>query len=165
VRFGHRVPYMRKSRLKAGETAAVFGVADWAYRPYSLQRLSARWTSMAVDINENKLSSPRQYGAIPVNAKQSDAVTEIRRLTGGKGADVTLELIGCRRRCGRRCNAGCDGTGRHCRYRAKPLEIDTYRELLGKPRSKSSVRTIIYTASCPWWSNWRGAKCSTLHAS
>jgi propanol-preferring alcohol dehydrogenase len=35
-----------------------------------------------------------RFGAVPVNAKAGDPVEELRRLTGGKGVDVALELIG-----------------------------------------------------------------------
>jgi len=35
-----------------------------------------------------------KFGAIPVNATKSDPVAEIKRLTGGRGVDVALELIG-----------------------------------------------------------------------
>ena len=87
----------------------------------------------AVDINPDKLKLAEKYGAIPVNAKDNDPVDEIRRLTQGKGVDVALELIGlpqtmrqsvqCLAIMGRAVIAGLGD---------KPLEIDTYYELLGK---------------------------------
>jgi propanol-preferring alcohol dehydrogenase len=48
----------------------------------------------AVDIEAGKLALTEQFGAIPVNASVVDPVTEIKRLTGGRGVDVALELIG-----------------------------------------------------------------------
>jgi threonine dehydrogenase-like Zn-dependent dehydrogenase len=48
----------------------------------------------AVDINANKLELAQQLGATPVHAAEVDPVDEIHRLTGGKGVDVAIELIG-----------------------------------------------------------------------
>jgi propanol-preferring alcohol dehydrogenase len=86
----------------------------------------------AVDINEEKLKLTAGYGAVPLNARQVDPVAEIRKLTNGKGVDVALELIGlsqtmrqavqCLGMMGRAVIAGIGD---------RPLEIDTYRELLG----------------------------------
>jgi propanol-preferring alcohol dehydrogenase len=48
----------------------------------------------AVDMQAGKLELARQFGAVPVYAKDRDPVKEIRRLTDGRGVDVALELIG-----------------------------------------------------------------------
>jgi propanol-preferring alcohol dehydrogenase len=123
---------LRKSRLKAGETVAVFGVGGLGISAIQLARAFGALDVFAIDINPNKLKLAAQYGALPVNAKQGDPVAEIRRLTGGKGTDAALELIGlpqtmrqavqCLGVMGRAVIAGISN---------KPLEIDTYRELLG----------------------------------
>jgi propanol-preferring alcohol dehydrogenase len=86
----------------------------------------------AVDIHADKLELAAHYGAIPINAQQVDPVAEIRRLTRRLGVNVALELIGlphtmrqtvqCLGVMGRAVIAGIGD---------KPLEIDTYRELLG----------------------------------
>jgi threonine dehydrogenase-like Zn-dependent dehydrogenase len=47
-----------------------------------------------VDINTGKLEFAKQFGATPVDASKQDAVDELKRLTGGRGVDVALELIG-----------------------------------------------------------------------
>ena len=124
---------LRKSRLKAGETAAVFGVGGLGMSAIQLAKAFGALDVFAIDINEGKLKLATHYGAIPVNAKQVAPVTEIRGLTHGKGVDVALELIGlpqtmrqavqCLGILGRAVIAGISD---------KPLEIDTYRELLGK---------------------------------
>jgi propanol-preferring alcohol dehydrogenase len=48
----------------------------------------------AVDIDEAKLQAAQNLGAIPVNNAGHGAAEEIRRLTGGRGVDVALELVG-----------------------------------------------------------------------
>jgi len=123
---------LRKSRLKAGETAAVFGVGGLGMSAIQLARACGALDVFAVDINEEKLQLATYYGAIPVNARQVAPVAEIRRLTNDKGVDVALELIGlpqtmrqtvqCLGVMGRAVIAGIGD---------RPLEIDTYRELLG----------------------------------
>jgi threonine dehydrogenase-like Zn-dependent dehydrogenase len=47
-----------------------------------------------VDINPSKLVLARNLGATPINGKLTDPVQEIQRLTGGRGVDVALELVG-----------------------------------------------------------------------
>ncbi len=123
---------LRKSRLRAGETVAVFGVGGLGMSAIQLAKAFGALEVFAVDINQEKLDRAMQYGAIPINAKQGDPVTEIRNNTQGKGVDVALELIGipktmrqavqCLGALGRAVIAGISSS---------PLEIDTYRELLG----------------------------------
>ncbi|HEU5099734.1 MAG TPA: zinc-binding dehydrogenase, partial [Roseiflexaceae bacterium] len=123
---------LRKSRLKAGETAAIVGVGGLGMSAIQLARAFGALDVFAVDINADKLQLAASYGAIPVHARQVDPVAEIRRLTGGRGVDVAVELIGlpqtmrqtvqCLGVMGRAVIAGIGD---------QPLEIDTYRELLG----------------------------------
>jgi len=112
-------PYIAQSRLKAGETAAVFGVGDWAYRPYSLQRLSARWTSMPLTSNENKLKLAAQLWRHPCECEtKATRVTRSGVSLEARAADVTLELIGLPQTM-RQAVQCLDVMGRvrHCRYR------------------------------------------------
>ena len=123
---------LRKSRLRAGETAAIFGVGGLGMSAIQLARAFGALEVFAVDINEEKLKMASSHGAVPVNARLVDPVAEIRKLTNGTGVDVALELIGlpqtmkqavqCLGVMGRAVIAGLSD---------KPLEIDTYRELLG----------------------------------
>lgn len=123
---------LRKSRLRVGETAAIFGVGGLGMSAIQLAKVFGALEVFAVDINEEKLRLAARCGSVPVNARKVDPVAEIRRLTKGKGVDVALELIGlpqtmrqavqCLGVLGRTVIAGLSD---------KPLEIDTYRELLG----------------------------------
>ena len=123
----------RKSRLKAGETAAVFGVGGLGLSAIQLAKAFGALDVFAVDISEERLKLAMQYGAVPVNARQVEPVAEIRRLTKGPGVNVALELIGlsqtmqqavqCLSAMGRAVIVGIGD---------RPLEIDTYPDLLGK---------------------------------
>ena len=123
---------LRKSRLRAGETVAVFGVGGLGMSAIQLARAFGALEVFAVDIHEEKLKLASSYGAIPVNARVVDPVADIRKRTNSRGVNVALELIGlpqtmkqavqCLGVMGRAVIAGLSDT---------PLEIDTYRELLG----------------------------------
>ena len=123
---------LRKSRLRAGETVAVFGVGGLGMSAVQLARAFGALEVFAVDLNEEKLRIAELYGAVPVNAGTVDPVSEIRRLTKGKGVDVALELIGLPRTM-RQAVASLGPLGRTviAGLSNKLLEIDTYRELLG----------------------------------
>ena len=124
---------LRKSRIKAGETAAIFGFGGLGISAVQLAYAFGALDVYAVDISADKLRLAETYGAIPVDASSGDPVAEIRRLTRNKGVDVALELIGlpqtmkqavqCLGVMGRAVVAGISD---------KPFELDTYHELLGK---------------------------------
>lgn len=50
---------------------------------------------IAIDLSDKRLDLAKEAGAWEtINARESDAVEEIRSLTGGEGADATLEAVG-----------------------------------------------------------------------
>ena len=123
---------LRKSRLKAGETAAIFGVGGLGQSAVQLAKAFGALDVYAVDINEEKLSLAAQYGAIPINGRRVNVRDEIRRLTKGKGVDVAIEMIGL----GQTMKQAIQCAGVMARVvivglTNQSLEIDTYNELLG----------------------------------
>jgi propanol-preferring alcohol dehydrogenase len=124
---------LRKARMKAGETVAVFGVGGLGVSAVQLARALGAKEVYAVDIKAGKLELARSFGAISVDASKGDPVAELRRLTAGRGVDVALELIGlpltmqqsvkCLAIQGRAALAGI--TDRN-------LEISSYQDLLGR---------------------------------
>jgi propanol-preferring alcohol dehydrogenase len=85
---------LRKGRVQAGETVAVFGVGGLGMSAVQLARAFGALEVYAVDINPSKLKMAAGCGGIPIHAVETDPVAEIKRLTGGRGVDVALELIG-----------------------------------------------------------------------
>ncbi|HEX9341990.1 MAG TPA: S-(hydroxymethyl)mycothiol dehydrogenase [Actinomycetota bacterium] len=81
--------------VQRGDTVAVFGcggVGDAAIHAAAL--VGAR-KIIAVDVDERKLKWAREFGATDiVDSSQTNPVDEIRRLTDGFGADVTIEAVG-----------------------------------------------------------------------
>ena len=87
----------------------------------------------AVDINEERLTMAESFGAIPVDASQVDPVEEIRRLTDGRGADVTLELVGLPSTMEQALQSlAFFGRAVLVGIASEPLEVDTYADLLGR---------------------------------
>ena len=124
---------LRKGRLAAGERLAVFGVGGLGMSAVQLGRALGALEVYAIDINDEKLSLAAHYGAVPIHARRADPVAELARLTGGRGIDVAVELVGLPETMDQAVRslaplgrAVLVGIGR------QPLAIDTYRDLLGK---------------------------------
>lgn len=85
---------LRKARLQPDETVAVFGLGGLGASAVQLARALGAATVYAVDLHAEKLNLAEKFGAVSVNARATDPVAEILRLTGGRGVNVALELIG-----------------------------------------------------------------------
>ncbi len=84
---------LRRSRLRLGETVAVFGSGGLGQSAIVLAQLLGAAEVYAVDINPVKLEAAARRGAIPVDAARHDPIEEIRRMNGD-GVDVAVELVG-----------------------------------------------------------------------
>jgi len=123
---------LRKSRVKAGETVAIFGAGGLGQSAIQLAKAFGAIEVYAVDINDEKLDLAKQYGAIPINGRKLNAVEEIKKLTNGRGVDVAIEMIGLPQTMQQAIrSAGVMGRVVIVGLSNKPLEIDTYNELLG----------------------------------
>ncbi len=124
---------LRKGRLQAGETAAVFGIGGLGMSAIQLARALGALDVYAVDIHTDKLELAAQCGAIPVNAAQGDPVAAIRRLTGGRGVDVALELIGLPQTMQQAVQAlAVFGRAVWVGITDRPVTMDSYHEILGR---------------------------------
>jgi D-arabinose 1-dehydrogenase-like Zn-dependent alcohol dehydrogenase len=122
-----------KSRLQAGERIAVFGVGGLGMSAVQLARAFGALDVYAVDINADKLALAEKLGAVPVNATACDPVIEIRQLTGGRGVDVALELIGLPQTTRQAIQSlAVFGRAVLVGLTDQLVEIDPYREVLGK---------------------------------
>ena len=78
-----------------GDSVAVIGCGGVGDAAVAGARLAGATTIIAVDVDDRKLATATEFGAThTVNSKEADAVEEIRRLTGGFGADVVVEAVG-----------------------------------------------------------------------
>jgi propanol-preferring alcohol dehydrogenase len=126
---------LRKGRLKGGETLAIFGAGGLGMSAIQLGRALGARDVYAVDINAEKLRLAQSFGAIPVNASESDPVEAIKNLSHGRGVDVAVELIGLPQTISQalRC-LGIFGRAVVVGISDQPIQVDTYRELLGPER-------------------------------
>lgn len=123
---------LRRSRLKGGETVAVFGAGGLGMSAIQLARALGARQVFAVDIHPEKLALAQSLGAIPVNAALLDPVEEIRRQTAGRGVDVSLELIGLPQTMKQALRAlAILGRAVVVGITRRSIDIDTYNELLG----------------------------------
>src|SRR5205823_14677885 len=87
----------------------------------------------AVDLDDAKLALASEHGAVAVHARSEDPVASIMRHTGGRGVDVALELIGLPLTMRQAVQAlAVQGRAVVAGLAERPLELDTYRDLLGK---------------------------------
>ncbi len=85
---------LKKSRLKPGESLAIFGFGGLGFSAVQLARVFECGDVYVVDINPAKLRSAVRMGAIAIDAKAADPVEQIKGATAGRGVDVAVELIG-----------------------------------------------------------------------
>ena len=78
-----------------GDSVAVFGCGGVGDGAIVGSKLAGATTIIGVDIDDRKLEWAREFGAThTINSNNEDPVEGIKSLTGGNGADVTIEAIG-----------------------------------------------------------------------
>lgn len=79
-----------------GSTAVVLGAGMIGLLIVQAIRLAGASKIIAVDVDTKRLELARQLGATDtIHSKQQNAVEAILEQTGGRGGDVTLEVVGC----------------------------------------------------------------------
>ena len=124
---------LHKAGVKPGESVAVFGVGGLGISAVQLARALGALDVYAVDISADKLKLAESYGAITVNASTADPVAEIGRLTGGRGVDVALELVGLRQTVEQAVHSlGVFGRAVLVGIAEQPFEIHSYHDVILK---------------------------------
>ena len=80
--------------IRPGDTVAVFGAGPVGLLAMQSAQLFGPARVLAVDRVDYRLKLAEEFGAEPVNLDHGDPAEQIRRLTGGHGADVVLECVG-----------------------------------------------------------------------
>lgn len=84
-----------RTPMQLGATAVVVGSGMIGLLVIQAIRLAGAARVIAVDIDDSKLKIAQSLGAdYALNAKQVDVAKEVMALTGGRGADVGLEVVG-----------------------------------------------------------------------
>lgn len=84
--------------IKPGDTVAVMGCGPVGMCSMASARLFGPAQIIAVDTNDHRLEVAKRAGIadITLNPTRDDVVAEIRKLTAGRGADVTIEAVGAK---------------------------------------------------------------------
>ncbi|MCQ4083287.1 Zn-dependent alcohol dehydrogenase [Streptomyces sp. RB6PN25] len=82
------------TRLRAGESLAVFGVGGVGLAVLQAARIAGAGPIVAVDVSPEKEELARAAGATDVLLASEETAKQIRKLTGGYGADAAIECVG-----------------------------------------------------------------------
>jgi D-arabinose 1-dehydrogenase-like Zn-dependent alcohol dehydrogenase len=124
---------LRKARVAAGETVAVFGVGGLGVSALQLARALGAGTVFAVDLNPAKLALAKRLGAVPIDAKAGDPVAAVREATSGRGVDAALELIGSARAMEQAVRSlAPQGRAALAGLTQERLSVAPYRDILGR---------------------------------
>lgn len=83
------------ANIRIGDTVVVFAQGPIGLCATAGARLLGASTIIAVDGNDHRLGIARQLGAdITLNHTTCDVVDEVMKLTGGRGADASIEALG-----------------------------------------------------------------------
>lgn len=83
------------ANIRIGDTVAVFAQGPIGLCATAGARLLGATTVIGVDANPHRLDMARKWGAdLVLNINDCDVVSEILRLTGGRGVDSAIEALG-----------------------------------------------------------------------
>jgi NDMA-dependent alcohol dehydrogenase len=83
------------AKVKPGSSAVVFGAGGVGLNVVQGAAIAGAEKIIAVDLLPSKLDFARRFGAThTINASDGDPVAAVRALTGGRGVDYALEVIG-----------------------------------------------------------------------
>ncbi len=124
---------LNKARVQSGESVAIFGFGGLGFSALQLSRAFGCPKVFVVDINPAKLASIATLGGVAIDATAGDPVDQIREATGGKGVDVSIELVGSAITMGQavRC-LGVLGRAALVGLTAESMSILPYTELINK---------------------------------
>ncbi|HEU4598563.1 MAG TPA: NAD(P)-dependent alcohol dehydrogenase [Solirubrobacterales bacterium] len=80
--------------LVPGSTAVVIGVGGLGHMGVQILRTLSPARIVAVDVSAEKLALAQEVGADEAVSAGADAAEEIRELTGGKGAELVVDMVG-----------------------------------------------------------------------
>jgi propanol-preferring alcohol dehydrogenase len=124
---------LKKAKLGPGQSVAVFGLGGLGFSAVQLARALGATSVYGVDIKDSKLGWDRKLGFTAVNAAQVEPVKAIRAMTDGRGVDVALELIGLPLTMRQAVSSlAVQGRAALAGITEKPLELDTYKDVLGR---------------------------------
>ena len=83
-----------RAEIKAGDTVAVVGAGPVGLMAIMCAQLFGPSRVFAVDMVDSRLEVAEGLGAVPINARAVNPTEAIKDLTGGLGADASIECVG-----------------------------------------------------------------------
>ncbi len=81
--------------VRPGDVVAVVGAGPIGLSAIMGARLFSPSHIVAIDLTDSRLEAAKQFGAdVTVNSEREDPLRVVRELTGGLGADVSIEAVG-----------------------------------------------------------------------
>jgi 2-desacetyl-2-hydroxyethyl bacteriochlorophyllide A dehydrogenase len=124
---------LNKACLKCGDSVAIFGFGGLGFSALQLSKAFGCQEVYVVDINPAKFASIAAFGGVAIDATAGDPVDQIREATGGKGVDVSIELVGSAITMGQaiRC-LGVFGRAALVGLTAESMSVLPYTEVINK---------------------------------
>lgn len=86
---------VNRTPVSLGDSTVIVGSGMIGLLVVQAARLAGCGTIIAVDLEDNKLDLARQLGAdVGLNPKHDDVPARVRKLTGGRGADIAFDVVG-----------------------------------------------------------------------
>ena len=86
---------LNTGQITRGDSVAVFGCGGVGNAAIEGARLGGATKIIAIDIDPRKLEWAKQFGAThTINSAETDPVEAVRELTGGNGANLTVDAVG-----------------------------------------------------------------------
>jgi Zn-dependent alcohol dehydrogenase len=86
---------LNTASIRPGDTVAVIGCGGVGLNVVQGARIAGAARIVAVDVHASRLEAAAAFGATDaVDASRSDAVSTVMDVTGQRGADVVLEVVG-----------------------------------------------------------------------
>ncbi|MFB9393946.1 zinc-binding dehydrogenase [Streptomyces coeruleoprunus] len=82
------------ARVREGESVVVFGAGGVGLAALQSARIAGAGPVVAVDVSPEKEDLARAAGATDFVVASATTAKDVRRLTGGRGADVAVECVG-----------------------------------------------------------------------
>ncbi len=86
---------LKRAAVKTGENVLIVGIGGLGFHAVQLAKIMGAGQVIAMDLSAEKLTLAKKFGATAViNPQNDDVEGKIGSLTGGRGVDVAVELIG-----------------------------------------------------------------------
>lgn len=86
---------VENANIRIGDMVAIFAQGPIGLCATAGAKLQGATTIIAIDGNEHRLAIAEKMGAdVTLNFKNCDVVSEVMRLTGGRGVDASIEALG-----------------------------------------------------------------------